>query len=274
MLKSFDNITTYSIKGFDCRSGADISAMLSQSIFTPCKDYDISRSGWVSTEDGITPLSVIRESDAVFFFRIDSKRISIPLINQRVKAASEDWMRRTGYKRVKASEKAWFKSEITAKEIKVAYVKSNYIPVLFDLDNQRLYIGTKKQEVAELVITAIRGCCESVPAVPVINDEDGLKAILSISGDGVSVVGGKFNSHKGDSFISLSNTEPLAGGLIPTGYSPEFVEVKNDYLSARVTPDMMLVAIKFTFRTARTPASIFRQVDAIKKTISNILEKQ
>lgn len=273
MLKAFDSVTVYSIRGFQCLSGEEISSLLAQSVFSPCRDTDLSRSGWATSDDGITPVSVISGNDAVFYYRIDSKRISRSLINQRVKKEAKEWMRRTGYRKVKALERKRMRAEITAEEIKVAYLKTIIIPVWFDLDNHRLCVGTKSKEMAETIVSAIRSCCRSIPAVPLVSDADGESMINNIS-TSIVLIGGRYCRDSDNAIFTISavdNVSNMSKRLIADGFSPDFVEIDTGPLVAKVTKSLSLRSIRFNFRAVKTPACITRQVAAIKNTINTIL---
>lgn len=273
MLKSFDNLITYSISGFGYSSGLDVSAMLAQSIFSPCKESDLSRAGWIAGDDGVTPLSVINGNDAVFFFRVDKKKVSQPLINQRVKAGVSEWMRKTGYKKIKAFEKAKIKSAILNEEIKVAYTRTVVIPVLINFDSMMLFVGTGCRITSETVVSAMRSCCHSMPAIPVIDDASGSVVISNIHGPGISVRGGRFSKDSDNSYVCISAkwSHSLCARLVSEGYAPEYMEIKTNQLKAKVLPSLSLCNIKFNFRVSKTAANICKQVDAIKYAINSIL---
>lgn len=131
-------------------------------MFTPISSNSVSCAGFFANEFTAEVVNELVGVDGYTFqIRLDEKVLPAQVIKQKVKERVESYEKREGFP-LSRKQKAEIKDEIILDLLPTALVKTNIINAYYETKSKYLVVDTTSKSIAQLVITMLIKCCDSV----------------------------------------------------------------------------------------------------------------
>lgn len=164
----------------------NIEELLEESALKPVGAMEMATSGFVPPMGKASSALHVRQGDVLWLSLATESRILPPaVIAEVLQARIEEIEEQEGVK-VGGRRRKQLKDDVTIELMARAFTKTSRTSVLIDLENGLAVVDTSSRKVAEEVISEIRRCMGSFPALP-LNAESAPAPILSqlLTGQGI-----------------------------------------------------------------------------------------
>lgn len=169
----FKNIQVYKLNSKDRFNEDDIETKLNKFRFTPCGEYDLLKTGWVTILDNDKEDKLTRKIDEAFFFQLRTEKKIIPsaVVKERLQEKVQEHIIKND-KRPSKEEKNDYKDAIILNMAKNAFSSSTYLNGYIDYKSNYLIVNTGSSKQAEEFIGSLRMAFESLEVSPLEPEDD------------------------------------------------------------------------------------------------------
>lgn len=162
----FKNIIIYQLNSPISLAPSEIESSLKSMEFIPCGQLDKQKMGWVAPlGEGSEMLTHTVNGQTLLCARKEEKMLPASAIKQHL-AQKIQKLEDAQHRKLTKTEKASLKDEVINELLPRAFSRVNHIWLWIDTHEQRIIVNATSAKKAEDVLSLLRKCIGSLPAVP------------------------------------------------------------------------------------------------------------